>query len=106
MQFNNGGVCMLTDLKHKNANVARERALWGDIMVLGMVFPIAITVAFYLGRWVGELLGYPKTGIAIGLVWGVATGFFELYRVTVRLNGLDKINEIDSNHGDGHGTFK
>jgi hypothetical protein len=67
----------------------KERAMWGDLMALGMVFPIAIGLGFFLGRWVGGLLGHPKVGMAVGLVWGVATGFWELYKVTVRLNRMD-----------------
>ena len=66
-----------------------ERALWGDLMGLGMVFPIAIATGYFLGRWVGGKLGWPRAGMAIGLVWGVATGFWELYKTTVRLNRLD-----------------
>ena len=97
---------MPVKIKRKNVNAARERAIWGDIMALGMVFPIAITVGFFLGRWLGKLFGHPKIGIAIGLIWGVATGFFELYRVTVRLNSLDQADNSNGSHGDGHGTFK
>jgi positive regulator of sigma E activity len=66
-----------------------ERAVWGDLMSLGMVFPIAITLGFFLGRWVGGLLGHPKAGMAVGLVWGVAAGFWELYKTTVRLERMD-----------------
>ena len=68
----------------------RERALWADLMSLGMVFPIAIALGFFVGRWVGGLLGVPRVGMALGLVWGVATGFWELYKVTVRLNRFDQ----------------
>ena len=67
----------------------KERALWGDLMALGMVFPIAILLGFLLGRWAGKLLGYPRTGLALGLIWGAAAGFWELYKTTVRLNRLD-----------------
>lgn len=67
----------------------RERALWADLMSLGMVFPIAIALGFYIGRWLGGLLGHPKIGMAVGLVWGIATGFWELYKVTVRLEQQD-----------------
>jgi len=31
----------------------KERAMWGDLMALGMVFPIAIVLGFFLGRWLG-----------------------------------------------------
>jgi hypothetical protein len=67
----------------------KERALWADLMGLGMVFPIAIALGFFIGRWVGGLLGVPRVGMALGLVWGVATGFWELYKVTLRLNRSD-----------------
>ena len=63
--------------------------MWGDLMALGMVFPNAIALGFFLGRWVGGLLGHPGAGMAVGLVWGVASGFWELYKVTVRLNRMD-----------------
>lgn len=67
----------------------KERAIWGDLMGLGMVFPIAMVMGFFLGRWAGGLLGYPKAGILVGLAWGMATGFWELYKVTVRLNRME-----------------
>jgi hypothetical protein len=66
-----------------------ERAVWGDLMSLGMVFPIAITLGYFVGRWVGGLLGHPRAGMVVGLVWGVAAGFWELYKTTVRLERLD-----------------
>ena len=68
----------------------KERAIWGDLMSLGMVFPIAIAAGFFVGRWVGGLLGHPKAGLVVGLAWGVATGFWELYKVTVRLDRWDQ----------------
>lgn len=68
----------------------KERALWGDLMGLGMVFPIAIVLGFFIGRWVGTLLGYPRAGMGLGLAWGAAAGFWELYKTTQRLNRLDE----------------
>lgn len=79
----------------------RERALWADLMSLGMVFPIAIALGFFVGRWVGGLLGVPKIGMGLGLVWGVATGFWELYKVTVRLDRFDK---AEDGQGDAKGA--
>ena len=68
----------------------KERAVWGDLMALGMVFPIAIVMGFFLGRWAGKALGYPRIGVAVGLAWGAATGFWELYKTTIRLNRMDE----------------
>ena len=67
----------------------KERALWGELMSLGMVFPIAIVLGYFLGRWVGGFLGHPSQGQWIGLGFGIATGFWELYKVTMHLDRMD-----------------
>jgi hypothetical protein len=63
-----------------------ERALWGDLVSLGMVFPIAICLGYFIGRWVGGYFGHAYGGGLWGLAWGIATGFYELYKVTIRLS--------------------
>lgn len=67
-----------------------ERALWGELMGLGLLFPIAIVLGFFLGRWIGGYFGHPEAGQWIGLVWGVATAFWELFKVTMHLDRMDK----------------
>lgn len=79
----------------------RERALWGDLMGLGMVFPIAIALGFFAGRWAGTKLGHPRVGMGIGLAWGVATGFWELYKTTVRLDRYDEARRREDKDGEG-----
>ena len=79
------------DPKQKNAS-PKERAIWSDLLSLGMVFPIAITLGFFIGKWVGNLIGYTKTGIIVGLIWGMSAGFWELYKMATRLNRMDKKN--------------
>ena len=82
----------------------KERALWADLMSLGLVFPIAIVLGFFLGRWIGGLVGHPEGGQWIGLIWGVAAGFWELYKVTMRANALDEdAPDHGKDHGNGHG---
>jgi len=73
----------------KNDADPKERALWGDLMSMGLVFPIAIVLGFFSGRWVGGLVGHPTGGQWIGLIWGIAAGFWELYKVTMRMNAMD-----------------
>lgn len=80
----------------------KERALWADLMSLGLVFPIAIVLGFFLGRWIGGLVGHPEVGQWIGLIWGVAAGFWELYKVTLRANALDETKDKPGN-GKGSG---
>ena len=79
----------------------KERALWGDLMGLGMVFPIAIALGFFIGRWAGGLLGHRDAGMWVGLVWGIATGFWELYKTTKRLDSYDASTPKDKD--DPHG---
>jgi hypothetical protein len=74
-----------------------ERAIWGDLISMGMVFPIAIVLGFFGGRWIGGWLGYPKAGQWIGLAYGIATGFWELYKVTQKLDRLDQQNQKKQN---------
>lgn len=93
---------MLFNRKDKGAS-PRERALWGDLMGMGMVFPIAIAAGFFLGRWAGGKLGYPKLGMGLGLAWGVATGFWELYKTTKRLDAYDEAERREKDK-DGHGS--
>jgi hypothetical protein len=89
----------------KNDASPKERALWADLMSLGFVFPIAIVLGFFLGRWIGGLIGHPEGGQWIGLLWGIATGFWELYKVTLRANALDDTrDDSKDDHGDGKGT--
>ncbi len=75
----------------KTAGSPKERALWADLMSLGLVIPIAIVLGFFLGRWLGGLLGHPEAGQWIGLVWGIATAGWELYKMTLRANAADDL---------------
>jgi hypothetical protein len=73
----------------KDGASARERSLWADLAALGMVFPIAIVLGWYLGQWVGGMLGRPAAGRLVGLALGVLSGFWELFKVAKRLERYD-----------------
>lgn len=64
---------------------APERALWADLLALGFIFPISITLGFFIGRWIGGRLGHPGGGGLLGLLWGIAAAFWELYKVSRRV---------------------
>ncbi len=66
-----------------------ERALWGDLMSMGLTFPLCITLGFFLGRWIGGRFGHPAVGQWVGLVWGIVTAFWELYKVNRRMARRD-----------------
>lgn len=67
----------------------KERALWGDLLSLGMVFPIAIFLGYLAGAWAGDRWGFPQTGRLVGLGLGIAAAFNELYKTAQRLNRAD-----------------
>ena len=75
---------------HKEAADPGERALWADLMSLGLTFPLCITLGFFLGRWLGGKLGYPIRGQWLGLLWGIAAAFWELFKVNRRLSRRDE----------------
>ncbi|MCL1893465.1 MAG: AtpZ/AtpI family protein [Holophagaceae bacterium] len=92
----------------KDGVTARERSLWGDLISMGMVFPIAIVIGYFLGQWVGRFFGYPSQGRIVGLVLGVMSGFWELFKVSKRLEKYDNsnnnnINNDSSGEGDDQG---
>lgn len=73
-------------LRPKPSGDPRERALWGDLIAMGMVFPIAIVLGYYIGRYIGGRFGHAEGGGLWGIGWGIATGFYELYKVTIRMS--------------------
>lgn len=73
----------------------RERSLWGDLISLGMVFPLCIVLGYYGGGWLGAKLGFPEAGKLVGLAWGIAAAFWELYKVTKKLERADSKHDGD-----------
>jgi hypothetical protein len=66
-----------------------ERALWPDLMSLGLAFPLCIVLGFFLGRWIGGWFAHPITGQWVGLIFGIVAAFRELYKVHLRLAKQD-----------------
>lgn len=67
-----------------------DRSLWSDLIALSLIFPIAITLGFFAGRWIGGWFGHAEGGGIVGLFWGVATAFWELFKVTRRVVRWDE----------------
>ena len=67
----------------------RERSLWADLLSVGMVFPIAIVAGLFAGRWIGGWFGRKDLGQWIGLAWGVAAAFWELFKMSQKLDRYD-----------------
>lgn len=83
-----------------------ERALWGDLMSLGLTFPLCIALGFFLGRWIGGWFGRPTVGQWAGLAWGICAAFWELYKVNRRMTRRDaeELRRLEEGKGpDGRG---
>jgi len=83
-----------------------ERALWGDLMSLGLTFPLCIALGFFLGRRIGGWFGWPTIGQWAGLAWGICAAFWELYKVNRRMTRRDaeELRRLEEGKGpDGRG---
>lgn len=78
----------------------RERSLWADLLALGMVFPIAIVAGLFLGRWIGGKFGHRDLGQWIGLAWGVAAGFWELFKTSQKLDRFEAASAKEAGEAD------
>jgi positive regulator of sigma E activity len=52
---------------------------------VGLVFPLALVVGFFLGRWLGDWLGGPTVGAAAGVLLGTVAGFYNLFKTLRRI---------------------
>jgi hypothetical protein len=64
----------------------REYLRMLDYSVIGMVFPVATILGFFLGKWIGGWFGAPAGGGIIGGGLGVLAGFYNVYKMVVRLD--------------------
>jgi ATP synthase protein I len=57
---------------------------------VGFTMVICTAIGFFFGRWLDNKLGTDPVFIAIFTLLGAAAGFYELYRVSVRMSEDDK----------------
>jgi len=58
----------------------------GEGMSLAWFFPLAIVFGALVGRWIGGYFGRQALGTILGAVWGVISGFYEVFKVSRRLS--------------------
>lgn len=63
----------------------RKRIRIVDLTAVGLAFPIAIVLGGLAGRWLGGLVGARDPGTLIGVLFGVAGGFYNLLKLVRRL---------------------
>lgn len=56
----------------------------------GILFPFSLIAGWFLGKWLGLLLGLGLAPAYVGAVLGVAAGFWNLYRI---LRGIESGGE-------------
>lgn len=69
----------LDQFKHENIGMF-------DLASIGITLPLAITIGYFGGKWIGGKLGYAEIGWHIGFALGVAAGFMEMFRSIARWN--------------------
>ena len=65
---------------------------WGaqkalQVLALAFLFPTAIVVGYFIGRWLGVRVGAPTAGGLIGSVLGAVAGFWQFYVFLRRSSG-------------------
>jgi hypothetical protein len=60
-----------------------------DLSTVGLVFPVAVVIGYFAGRTIGGWLGAEEGGALAGILVGVASGFYNLWKVSVRLRRED-----------------
>ncbi len=78
----------------------REVASLADLSTIGLVFPAALAFGYFAGRFIGGLVDAAEAGGMIGGVIGIVGGFYNVYKVAVRLqesdeDGTDRAAEVE-----------
>ena len=57
----------------------------GEYLQIAFVFPLALVIGFFAGRWVGEWIGGAKVGAIAGLLLGTGAAFYNLVETLRRI---------------------
>lgn len=58
----------------------------GEGMSLAYYFPLAVLLGGLAGRWIGGRFHHPSLGTAIGVLWGIISGCYEVFKVSRRIS--------------------
>jgi len=56
-----------------------------DASSLGLAFPIAIVIGYFLGRWLDRIFGTDPWLTVVFSIFGIAGGFLNAFRTAVRI---------------------
>ncbi len=57
-----------------------------DLSSIGLVFPVAMILGYFVGGFLGGWIGFERQGQLIGGGLGIVSGFYNVYKVVKRLN--------------------
>ena len=70
-----------------------------DLSSIGLVFPVAMILGYLMGGAVGGWFGAREIGQWIGGVIGIVSGFYNVYKVVLRLNAETRAEEEEARRG-------
>ena len=78
----------------------RRARLWLDVSVVGIQFPVAIGLGFFFGRWLDRQLGTDPWMMLVFLLFGIAAGFVNLFRITAQASEAERqLDELEAAEG-------
>ncbi len=85
--------------KTKRRDRRRRVARGTDLSTIGLVFPVAMVLGFLAGRAIGGVFGWAEGGGLIGGGFGLAAGFYNVYRTAIGLAAEDESGPEREDHG-------
>ena len=61
-------------------------AFLGEALSAGLLFLCGPVAGYFLGKWLGDLLGLGRVPAWIGAALGLAAAFVHLFRLTARMS--------------------
>jgi ATP synthase protein I len=61
-----------------------EARTWLDLSIVGIQFPVAILIGYFFGRWLDGQFGTGMWLTLVFLIFGVAAGFRNLFKITAQ----------------------
>jgi F0F1-type ATP synthase assembly protein I len=71
--------------EEKGSGWGQDLGTVGEYLQIAFVFPLALVIGFFAGRWVGEWVGGAKVGAIAGLLLGTGAAFYNLVETLRRI---------------------
>jgi uncharacterized membrane protein len=82
-----------SEVERARAERTRQRLRLVDLSSIGLVFPVAMILGYLAGGIVGSWFGMKETGQMVGGFLGIVSGFYNVYKVVLRLNAEEAARE-------------